>query len=88
MAVEGFKNTMELALPRNSNREAYCEARFAGGAPGLPLFVVVLVLLLLVVYILGSCAALSASLHPVPLPISLILLPLRCLARTVLQRGP
>jgi hypothetical protein len=39
--------------------------------PGLPLFVVVVVVVLVVVaYILGSCAALSLSLHPVPLPIS------------------
>jgi hypothetical protein len=54
-------------------------------APGLPLFVVVLVVL---VCILGSCAALSAFLHPVPLPMNFFWLPLRFSARAVLQRGP
>jgi hypothetical protein len=48
----------------------FCEAHFAkptlrSWAPGLPLVVVVVV-----VYILGSCTALNASLHPVPLPMS------------------
>jgi hypothetical protein len=38
------------------------------GAEPLVSFVVVVV----VVYILGSCAARSASLHPVPLPISFV----------------
>jgi hypothetical protein len=42
----------------------FCEARFAGLSPWFALFAVVVV----VVYILGSCAKLSASLHPVPIP--------------------
>jgi hypothetical protein len=41
-----------------------------GCEPGLPLFVEVVAVVVLVVYILGSCAALSASLHSAPLPMS------------------